>query len=106
MRATPAVLNSQFLELQPFPVSPKTKNDVRDLALAYESLVERGDNAASPEAERLLEQADKQDPDDAPILTGLGYIAQERGDINGSRQYYERALRNDSDNQEAATNLA
>ena len=102
---TPAVVNSQFGELQPFPVSAKTKNDVRDLALAYESLVERGDNAASLQAERLLEQADKQDPDDAPILTGLGYIAQERGDINGSRQYYERALRNDSDNQEAATNL-
>ena len=105
LRETPNVVNSQFGELQPFPVSPETKNDVRDLALAYESLVERGDNAASPEAERLLEQANKQDPNDAPILTALGYIAQERGDINGSRQYYERALRNDSDDQEAATNL-
>jgi Flp pilus assembly protein TadD len=97
--------NSQFGDLQPFPLSAETKNDVRDLALAYEGLVERGNKAASERAERLLELADSQDPNDAPVLTALGYIAQERGDIAAARQYYERALRSDSTAQEAATNL-
>jgi len=106
LRETPVAGNSQLGELQPFPSSSETKNDVRDLGLAYESLVEHGDNAASSEAERLLQQADKQDPNDAPVLTALGYIAQERGDTNNSRQYYERALQNNGDDQEAATNLA
>ena len=105
-RQSSAEANSQLGELEPFPLSPETQNDVRDLALAYVSIVEHGDSAASPNAERLLEQANKQDPNDPPVLTALGYIAQERGDTSGSRQYYERALRNDSTAEEAATNLA
>jgi len=105
-RQSSAEANSQRGELEPFPLSPETQNDVRDLALAYMSIVERGDSAASPNAERLLEQANKQDPNDPPVLTALGYIAQEHGDTNGSRQYYEHALRNDSTAEEAATNLA
>lgn len=40
------------------------------------------------------------------MLTALGYIAQENGETNGSRQYYERALRSDNTAQEAAGNLA
>ncbi|HVH87466.1 MAG TPA: hypothetical protein VM912_12130 [Terriglobales bacterium] len=96
---------SQFRDLQPFAIYPQTSNDVRDLALTYESLVECGDSSISGKAERLLELPDKQDPNDAPVLTALGYIAQEHGDTDRSRQYYDRALCNDSTAQEGATNL-
>jgi len=97
--------SSQFGDLQPFPISDETKNDVRDLALAYASLVERGDNVVLVKAERLLDLAEQQDTNDAAVLTALGSIAQERGDLNHSRQYYQRALNNDGTDAEAATNL-
>jgi len=98
--------SSADIELQPFPVNPETNGDVRDLALAYESLVERGKREVADKAESLLKQADQLDPTDAPVATALGYIAQERGDLRVSRQYYEQALQGDSTNEEAANNLA
>ena len=104
-RISPRRTNAS-VELRPFPLNSKTRNDVRDLALAYESLVESGKSAAAPEAERLLTLADRQDPNDAPVETALGYIAQQRGDASASREYYERALHSDSHAQEAANNLA
>ena len=93
------------VKLEPFPATKETQDDVRDLALAYETLVERGDQMAFPEAERLLILANKLDPNDAPVLTALGYIAQQRGDRESARNYYEAALRNDPYAEEAATNL-
>ena len=91
--------------LEPFPATAETKDDVRDLALAYEALVERGDSSAVPEAERLLQEATRQDSNDAPVLAALGYIAQHRGNVENATRYYEAALRNDPEADEAATNL-
>jgi Cytochrome c554 and c-prime len=92
-------------KLQPFPATKETENDVRDLALAYETLVERGDQTAVPDAERLLDLANKQDANDPPVLTALGYIAQQNGENDKARQYYERTLAVDAYAEEAATNL-
>jgi predicted CXXCH cytochrome family protein len=93
------------LRLEPFPNSTRTQNDARDLGLAYETLVERGTRTAAPEARRLLELANKQDANDAAVLTALGYIAQQEGDTEKARQWYERAIANDPNAEEAATNL-
>ena len=91
--------------LEPFPASAETKDDVRDLALAYETLVERGDSSVAAEAERLLQDASRRDSNDAPILAALGYIAQQRGDTGDATRYYETALRNHPEAEDAATNL-
>ena len=97
--------NSNTSKLEPFPATKQTENDVRDLALAYETLVERGEASAAPDAARLLELANKQDATDAPVLSALGYIAQQQGDKQKAQEYYEHALQADPDTEEAATNL-
>lgn len=95
--------NSGTAKLEAFP--PTKQEDARDFALAYETLVERGDQSTAPEAQRLLDVAYKQDANDAPVLAALGYIAQRQGDKEKARQFYEAALKNDPFAEEAATNL-
>src|SRR5690348_7007409 len=56
--------NSVAVELQPFPLKSETKGDVRDLALAYESLVQSGKRDLAAKTEALLKQADQLDPTD------------------------------------------
>jgi len=102
----PETLVSQSNDLEPFPATTETKDDWRDLGLAYESLVEHGNSELSGKAEKMLHSAREQNPSDAPVLTALGYIAQRRGDLEKSRAYYEQALRSDADEQDAAANLA
>jgi predicted CXXCH cytochrome family protein len=91
--------------LEPFPTTAETQDDVRDLALAYEALAEAGDSSVAPEAERLLQETSQRDSNDAPVLAALGYIAQRRGDTDSASRYYEAALHNDPEADEAATNL-
>jgi Flp pilus assembly protein TadD len=50
-------------------------------------------------------QAEKNDSKDAPVLSELGYVAQQQGHTQAARQYYERALAIDQFSDEAATNL-
>jgi tetratricopeptide (TPR) repeat protein len=88
-----------------FP-SSKNDDDVRDLALAWESLVNSGMTAAAPEAERLLRSAAEKSPHDAVVLSALGYAAQNKGDLNRARELYEKALALDPMLIDAATNLA
>jgi hypothetical protein len=97
-------------QLVPFPGSVKpgsveAENDVRDLALAWESLAEGGVETAAPEAERLLESSLKKSPDDPAVLSALGYIKQMHGATDRARELYERALRHDPNSIDAATNL-
>jgi predicted CXXCH cytochrome family protein len=103
--AAPQSATPEASKLEPFPASVNTKSDVRDLALAYESFAERGDIAAAKQADQLLQSTNKQNPNDAPVLTALGYNAQRNGDPTAARQYYEAALSNDRYADEAATNL-
>ena len=90
--------------LVPFP-SLKNDDDVRDLALAWESLVNSGMTAATQETERLLGSALEKSPGDPVLLSALGYSAQNKGDLDRARDLYQRALAVDPTLIDAATNL-
>src|SRR5581483_8500156 len=60
-------------QLVPFPDSQKNNGNVRDLALAWQSLVNGGITAAAPEAERLLHSALEKSPNDPALLSALGF---------------------------------
>jgi tetratricopeptide (TPR) repeat protein len=92
-------------QLVRFPDSQKTDEDVRDLALAWDSLVNGGMTAAAPETERLLRSAIEKSSNDPAVLSALGYSAQKRGDIAHARESYEKALAIDPTLIDAATNL-
>jgi predicted CXXCH cytochrome family protein len=90
-------------QLVPFPISQEV--DPRDLALAWESLVEGGMTAAEPQTQKLLAAALKESPNDPALLAALGYIEQKHGATENARELYQRALRADPDLIDAATNL-
>jgi Tetratricopeptide repeat/Cytochrome c554 and c-prime len=83
----------------------KSVSDVRDLALAWQSLAERGMPFADQEAQRLLRLAVKHSPDDPILLAALGYIEQTRGAVDQARELYERAIALDPNSIDVATNL-
>jgi hypothetical protein len=56
--------------LVPFP-SLKSDDDVRDLALAWESLVNSGMTSAAADTERLLRSAVQKSPDDPVLLSAI-----------------------------------
>ncbi len=90
-------------KLVPFPESQEV--DPRDLALAWESLVESGMTAAEPQTQKLLATALKGAPNDPALLAALGYIEQKHGATENARELYQQALRADPDLIDAATNL-
>ncbi len=65
-------------QLVTFPFSKNTDHDVRDRALAWQSIVNSGMTMAEPEAEHLIRQAVEQFPDDPALLAALGYIEQQQ----------------------------
>ncbi|MGH9529911.1 MAG: tetratricopeptide repeat protein [Terriglobales bacterium] len=91
--------------LVPFPDSPEAEDDLRDLALAWESLADSGNEAARPQAQTMLKRSAVKFPDDAPTLSALGYEEQMHGDISGARTLYQRALASDPNLIDAASNL-
>jgi predicted CXXCH cytochrome family protein len=96
---------SSLPKLIPFPPASTADTDPRDLALAWESLVESGMTAAEPQARTLLSKALKQSPDDRALLSALGYIEQKHGATEDARALYQKALAIDPDMVDAATNL-
>lgn len=88
-----------------FPDSQHTDDDMRDLALAWESLVDGGMTAATPETERLLRSAVEKSPNDPALLSALAYSAQKKGETDRARELYRKALAIDSTLIDAATNL-
>lgn len=88
-----------------FPAErPQTEN-VRDLALAWQSLEKEGNGQAAKEAERYLKIAAAENPDDAAVLSGLGFIELRRGNAEEARKLYERVLAADPVLVDAASNL-
>ncbi len=77
----------------------------RDLALAWESLAQRGVAGAARQAEQYLRKAVEERPEDAVLLATLGFVEQEHGHETEARGLYERALKADPLSNEAATNL-
>ncbi len=91
--------------LVPFPDSPEAERDDRDMALAWASMAENGDAAVVKQAEQLLRKAVQESPKDAALLSSLGYVERRRGAINDAREFYQRALAQDTNLLDAATNL-
>jgi predicted CXXCH cytochrome family protein len=108
--AAPATLP----QLVPFPPPQKEHEDLRDddpreLALAWESLVDHGmvDHSATAalEVDKKLRAALTQSPNDASLLSALGYYAQKKGNFEQAREFYEKALAIDPTLIDAAANL-
>jgi Tetratricopeptide repeat/Cytochrome c554 and c-prime len=91
--------------LEPFPNSRSAAHDVRDLALAWQSIVNSGMTMAEPKAEQLLKQSASESPDDPPVLAALGYVEQTHGSREQARESYRKALSLDPTLIDAATNL-
>ena len=87
------------------PSTPSPPGDARDLALAWESIAQSGQSSGAIEAERYLNQAIVEHPDDPTLLDSLAFIAQRRGDAAKARELYEHALRSDPSLIDAAANL-
>jgi len=96
---------STELKLVPFPDTQEAENDLRDLALAWESLANNGVEAARAHAQELLRSSVAQFPNDGPTLSALAYENQARGDLEQARTLYEHALASDPNLIDAATNL-
>ena len=92
-------------QLVAFPSSRTGDHDIRDLALAWQSIVNSGMTAAEPEAEHLLRQAAAQFPDDAAVMAALGYVEQKQGANQLARELYRQALARDPALIDAETNL-
>ena len=88
-----------------FPASDRGKESSRDLGLAWETLAQRNIEGASSSAERYLRKAISDNPNDPVVLTAMGYIEQKHGRMKEARDLYERALKVDALNNDAATNL-
>ena len=91
--------------LTPFPDSEEARRDVRDMGLAWESLMESGLEGADFEAERMLSLAETQSPDDAVVLAALGYTKQRRGSVELAAKLYQRAFALDPTLTDAPINL-
>src|ERR1035441_3640459 len=92
-------------QLVTFPYSKDSERDVRDLALAWQSIVDSGMTVEQPQAEKLLRQAAGQFPNDPAVLSALGYDEQQQGANDRARELYRKALALDPNLIDAATNL-
>jgi hypothetical protein len=97
--------SDNFPALALFPPSADAEQDLRDLALAWQSIVNSGMTMAQPKAEQLLRAALQQSPNDPALLSGLAYADQLRGDDIQARSLYKKALDHDPSSVDAATNL-
>jgi predicted CXXCH cytochrome family protein len=90
---------------QPATAPPAPTNDIRDFALAWESLAQGGVGAALPEAYSYLQKAVAALPDDPALLSGLAFFEQQRGETEKARELYERALKVKPTLNDASSNL-
>jgi len=91
--------------LTAFPARDQTLVTNRDYALAWETLAERGLQDASRVAEQYLKQAVEEHPEDATLLTSMGFVAQKQGRTKDALDYYGHALQLDPLANDAATDL-
>jgi len=98
-------LQLRGMPLVAFPERDASLTTTRDLALAWESLTQRYVEGAAEEREKYLRQAVQERPDDAVLLSALGFVEQEHGHASQAQELYERALKIDPLSNDAATNL-
>ena len=96
---------SMVPRLVSFPERETSQANIRDFALAWETLAQRDIEGASQKAEQYLRKAVNERPDDTVLLSALGFIEQEHGREKEARELYERALKLDPLANDAATNL-
>jgi hypothetical protein len=99
------IASKPALTLTPFPYSKEAASDIRDRALAWQSLADGGLAEAAPEAERSLRMAAKDAPNDPAILAGLAFVELTHGKVDRARALYERALALNPYLIDAASNL-
>jgi predicted CXXCH cytochrome family protein len=78
---------------------------VRELALAWAALVRGGNQQFTEKAHDLLTQAVAQDPSDPALDSALGFMEQKAENTAKAKLLYERALRSDAAQIDAAVNL-
>lgn len=88
-----------------FPAGDAPLATTRDFALAWESLAQRNVPDAGREAESYLRKAVNERPEDPLLLSALAFVEQAHKNDKDARELYERALKIDPLNNEAATNL-
>ncbi len=93
------------LNLKPFPPSKEAEDDIRDLALAWQTVANNGTPEALREAARLLPLAARQAPEDTAVLSALAYLELRHGSIDQARQLYQKILALDPTSIDAASNL-
>jgi Flp pilus assembly protein TadD len=91
--------------LVPFPDSLQAEQDIRDLALAWQSLANDGMEGAESHAESLLRAAVAEFPDDPDLLSALAYVEQRHGLTAQASELYRRALAANPDLIDAAADL-
>ncbi|MGH9553814.1 MAG: multiheme c-type cytochrome, partial [Terriglobales bacterium] len=91
--------------LVPFPDTVPAEQDLRDLALAWQSLANDGMEAAEPHAEALLRSAVAEFPGDPDLLSTLAFVEQKHGLTAQASDLYRRALAVNPDLIDAATDL-
>jgi tetratricopeptide (TPR) repeat protein len=96
----------QAQTLIPFPRSEEADKDIRDQALAWQSLAADGIADAASHAAQLLPRAARQSPDDPAVLSGLAFLELQRGADDHARELYEKALALDPQSIDGASNLA
>jgi hypothetical protein len=97
--------SDEKVQLVPFPDSREAEDDVRDLALAWESLANTGVENARPKAEELLQRSIAMYANDAPTVAALAFEKQTHGELRAAQDFYRRALALDTNLIDAATNL-
>jgi predicted CXXCH cytochrome family protein len=103
--ATKSASSSALPTLIPFPATPDSAKDTRDLALAWQSIVTSGMTLAQSQTEQLLRAALRESPHDPALLLSLAYAVQRRGNLSEAAPLYQKTLALDPDSLEAANNL-
>ena len=88
-----------------FPPTDAPLANIRDFGLAWETLAQRNFGGASHQAEQYLRKAVTELPEDPVLLSTLGLVEQRNGHDKEARSLYERALKSDPLNNDAAVNL-
>jgi tetratricopeptide (TPR) repeat protein len=91
--------------LTSFPAADESLATTRDFALAWETLAQRGFDGAPQAAEDYLRKAVSERPDDAVLLSAMGFVEQAHQHDEDARDLYERALKIDPLLNDAATDL-
>ena len=103
--APPSRPSLQKTRLEPFPSHTNSLVTTRDLALAWETLAQRGVAGAGREGEEFLRKALKETPDDPRLLSSYAFVEQQHGKNKEARDLYERAVQLQPRANTAETNL-